>query len=161
MTNTLQTLGPKPQPRKPFYLPLWSIILLWGTAGLAGAVWLSSLKDVAGQDVLDDKLIQLLMAFLALIGTLMTQILQKQVSIEHENHPNSGATHRDATDRIERDVKEALRVAAGAERLAIESRRDSRQTREEVQQLHSDLSQMRVETSTDLNRIVDIVTQKG
>ena len=139
--------GPKPQHRKPVRLPLWLIFLIWGTGAFIGVVYLSQLKDANGQEVLDDKLISVLVPLMALIGALLTQILQKQSAIDHENHPNSGSTHRDATNRIERTVQEALQLARAAkeyslraEKAAEEAKKDSAETRDDVQQMRVDLS---------------------
>lgn len=159
-------VGPKPQHRKPFRMPLWLVFLMWGTAAFVAFIWLAQLKNGDGKDVLDDRLIQILIPLMALIGALLTQILQKQNAVEHEYHPNSGSTQRDAIDRTERIAREALEAAREAKANAKDAKNDTRELREDVQQLHSDLSDKRTDDNkrfdkleTGINKVVELVSK--
>ena len=159
MTRTTDPyLGPPPQHKKPWRTPLWAVLLLWGTAVVIGFIVVSVLPDARGNDILDDNLVKVLLSVIGVVGTLMTLLIQNQKSVEHEMHPNSGSTARDAIDRIERLALQAQQTAEGAKLAANQAVVDTRELREDVQQVRTDMGSGFQSVNTNVNHIIRLLT---
>ena len=134
------------------------MLLLWGTAVVIGFIIVSVMPDAQGNDILDDNLVKVLLAVIGVVGSLMTLLIQNQKSVEHEMHPNSGSTARDAIDRIERLALQAQQTAEGAKLAANQAVVDTRELREDVQQVRTDMGSGFRSVNTNVNHIIRLLT---